>query len=55
MILSFGVPRMPYTEKNPQDFDCVGVVWCGVVWCGCGVGVGVGVVWVWGVFTSEIF
>ena len=42
MILSFGVPRMPYTEKNPQDFDCVG-----------GVGLG-GVVW-WGVFTSEIF
>ena len=21
MILSFGVPRMPYTEKNQQDFD----------------------------------
>ena len=22
MILSFGIPRMPYTEKIPQDFDC---------------------------------
>ena len=22
--LFFGVPRMPYTEKNPQDFDCLG-------------------------------
>ena len=20
-VLSFGVPRMPYHEKNPQDFD----------------------------------
>ena len=21
MILSFGIPRMPYNAKNPQDFD----------------------------------
>ena len=21
MILSFGVPQMPYNVKNPQDFD----------------------------------
>ena len=27
MILSFGVLRMPYNEKNPQDFDLIIDLW----------------------------